>query len=374
MTKVAREARTDPVGQVGWMTGQRTDEHTPTPERQTPDDERVVLDIEATVVVPTHHGAHRLPQLLEALSRQTFDGAWELIVVIDGAVDNTEVVLDRFEEKLPLQRVRHKEARGVSAAMNAGLRASRGRIVIRCDDDLTPSPQFIERHLEHHLGPDVGVIGPTRDIFTDTAYARAYGRPANERSLAAAYARPEAQRWIGWAANNSAPRERLLGVGGFDETLPYGEDSELGYRLYQAGVRIVVDPNLETPHRGPATNTATRVPRAFISGASRRAFISRHPEALPADNGTPTTVAEIVWDAAIRATASGLRRPGQFRTAGALIDLLLPGVPRPIARKLVAWLVESAGLAGRRFGDTELHKYRSQKDDEVRRELEEQAK
>ena len=112
-------------------------------------------------------------------------------------------------------------------ALNDGYAAARGRVLIRCDDDLTPGPDMIRRHLAHHAagGQEVGVMGPTEDIFPDSPYAMAYGRPATERSLRAAYARPADQRWVGWAAHNSVTRSAWDRAGGFDPRFVYGQDS-----------------------------------------------------------------------------------------------------------------------------------------------------
>ena len=241
------------------------------------------IDLRASVVVPTHGGAHRLPELLGAMAVQDFDGEWELIVVVDGVVDDSVSVLEGYRDRVPLRTIVHDTGRGVVAVLNDAFAQARGEVLIRCDDDLSPRPDFVRRHVAHHVGSTrVGVIGPTRDVFPDTPYARAYGRPATERSLEAAYRRPEDQRWVGWAANNSVHREAWACAGGFSTRFVYGQDSELGWRLARdCGVRILVDPELQADHRGPSTSAGTRIPRAFVSGASKRLFYGEHPEARP---------------------------------------------------------------------------------------------
>ena len=154
--------------------------------------------------------------------------------------------------------------------------------MLRCDDDLTPRPGLLAGHLARHRerpagAAPLGVISMTRDVFPETPYAAAYGRPANERLLAQAYSRPAEERWQHWAACNSVPRSAYEAVGGFDPGMAYREDSELGLRLARSGVELVIDPALEIEHRGPAPDAETRVSRAFTSGASTAAFDERHP-------------------------------------------------------------------------------------------------
>lgn len=321
------------------------------------------------MIVPTHRGAHRLPQLLEAFSRQDYDRTWELIVVVDGLFDTTVELLDAYRHRLPLVLLTHDKPRGIVAVMNDGINEARGRIVIRCDDDLAPGPSFLRLHMMHHSGQKpVGVIGPTRDVFPDSRYAKAYGTPANERALAAAYARPASYRWVGWAANNSVSRSMLLSVGGFDPRFVYGQDSELGYRLAANGLEIIVDPDLETIHRGPSTSVESRASRAFVSGASRRLFDSIHPLAHPAPE-IPSGVKARVWESVVRGVAGALRTRESCAQAGKGIDRILGLVPVRLAARIISLLVEAAGRSGQRHGQADLSVYKSQKVIELSREL-----
>lgn len=323
---------------------------------------------DCSVIIPTHRGEHRLPRLLDALSCQDYSGKWEILVVVDGRLDDSERVLETYKNTLPLRVLVHELPQGVTHAMNAGFENAVGRIVIRCDDDLTPKANFVRAHMAHHGGSEpIGVIGPTRDVFPDNAYAAAYGRPANQRSLAAAYARPENATWIGWAANNSAPRALILKVGGFDPAFVYGQDSELGYRLHEIGLRIVVEPTLEIEHRGPSSSTTTRVPRAFVSGASKRLFYLKHPETLRR-GGTPTSVSSCLWHVAVELLAWSIRSRDGFALVGAVLDKALQVLPTSISTKLVALAVEAAGLSGIRHGLDDLTVYRGQKTAELQRE------
>ncbi|WP_424464658.1 glycosyltransferase family 2 protein [Pseudoclavibacter helvolus] len=321
--------------------------------------------VECTVIVPSYSGVHRLPDLLDAFERQDFAGDWELLVVIDGRLDDTEQLLAEHADRLPLRWIVHEISQGISKAMNVGLREAQGRIVIRCDDDLTPQSDFISRHLSHHHGAASGIIGPTRDVFPNSRYASAYGRPANQRALRATYARESDQNWIAWAANNSAPRLDLLAVGGFDETLFYGEDSELGFRLHQRGLTILVDPQLETLHRGPAQNAEARIPRAFISGASAKAFSDRHPGVLRVDQHHGGSLLQRFWRTAVAALASMLTNRQRCRTLGRGVDRSIRFLPDAVSGKLLAFCVEAAGMAGRRFGRGDTTHFHAQKSSDV---------
>ena len=314
--------------------------------------DRRVPDIALSVVVPTRGGAARLPDLLDALASQEMTKPWEALFVLDGDLDGSRELIEAYADRLPLRIVERTAGAGVAAALAAGYEAAHGEIVLRCDDDLTPPPGFLAAHLARHRdrpagAPPLGVISLTRDVFADTPYATAYGRPANERLLAQAHTRPAEQRWRHWAACNSVSRAAYDAVGGFDPTMSYREDSELGLRLARSGVEIVIDPELEIEHRGPATDAATRAARAFTSGASTVAFEERHPETRTTP--APPTGA---WGRAVLLAAGRIGSRDDASALGRRIDTLLPRLPGALRGKAVAWAVEAAAVAGRRVGDT----------------------
>lgn len=326
--------------------------------------------MQASVVVPTHHGAHRLPGLLNAMTAQDFEGSWELLVVVDGVVDESVAILDSYRDRLPIRTIVHQTSRGVVAVLNDAFKQAHGEVLIRCDDDLTPGPSFVSRHVSHHVGRrDVGVIGPTRDIFPETPYARTYGRAATERSLQAAYSRAEADRWIGWAANNSLHRETWARAGGFDPRFDYGEDFELGWRLvHDCGVSLIVDPELQVDHRGPSTSAATRIPRAFVSGASTRLFQLVHPEVAPTSSPVQG-VKDRAWRTLVFVLSRVVTSRSAYERVGRAVDRLLGVLPTGLGARLTALCIESAGASGRRHGADDLSVYKSQRSAETAREL-----
>lgn len=312
--------------------------------------DRRVPDPALTVVVPTRGGASRLPVLLDALVAQQVGEPWEVVVVLDGDIDGSRAIIEAYADRLPVRLVERRGGDGVAAALREGYDAARGEIVLRCDDDLTPRPGFLARHLARHLerpadAPPLGIVSLTRDLFGDTRYATAYGRPANERLIAQAYARPPGERWLHWAACNSVPRAAYQAAGGFDPTMTYREDSELGRRLALAGVEIVLDPELEIEHRGPAANAETRVARAFTSGAATRLLRDRHPDVLP------DRASDSAWRRVVVGVSRRVRSAEDAARLGRIVDVALSCTPGPVRGKMVALAVEAAAEAGSRRGE-----------------------
>jgi len=332
------------------------------------------IPLDASVIVPSHRGAHRLPALLEALSRQNHPGPWEVVVVLDGVLDDSPAVLESWHERLPLRVLGSADPRGVVAALNEGFTAARGRVLIRCDDDLTPGPHMVRGHVEQHRGrDDLGVSCAMRDVVTDTPYSRTYGAATARRRLEQWYAREPGLRWVDWSAHNSVTRaawDRL--DHGFDPRFVYGQDSELGYRLARSGVSIVVDPALEVEHRGAPLSAANRVPRAYVAGASRALFVRVHGASHAAAEAGPRTWPERGWTAAVALVAWVLRDWSSYQRLGRLVEVWAPRLPPAVGARLVALATEAAGRAGRLHGPTDLSVLTPQKGRELDREREAQ--
>ncbi len=323
--------------------------------------------MDASVIVPTYRGEKRIRALLEALTKQDFGGAWEVVVSMDGEADRTRAVVDEYAGRLDVRCIASAEPRGVALTLNEGFNAARGAVLIRCDDDFTPAPDMVRRHVEwHQKMPRVGVSCAYRDVEIDSAYGRAYGVDAARRRREQWYARPPHDRWIDWAGHNSVTREVWDEVGGFDPRFRYGQDSELGWRLSRIGVTIVVDPALEIEHRGAPVSATNRVPRAFVAGASRRQFTLVHGASHShGDAATATGLLQRMWHAGTSATSTVLRSEQQYRRLGAAVDAVLRVAPSPVGRRVAAWAIESAARAGERFGPNSLEEFAHQKDREI---------
>lgn len=302
-----------------------------------------------SVVVPTRGGAERLPVLLAALEDQDTDD-FEVVVVIDGDIDGTANLVASWEGRLPVRSVVFPQNRGRAAALNAGAEAARGDLLIRSDDDLEPDPGFVSGHLERHraaAGP-IGVVGLTTNEFPETPFARAYGHAANKRFLDDALSLPPDRTWRLWSANVSVDARIHAALGGYDERYHrYGwEDVDFGYRLHEAGIPVIVAPEVMAVHHGASTTTAVRSIRALHSGAARETFLEIHGNgalAEPPRRGG-------LWNRCVGAAAM-VASERTLRAYGAAVDTAARVLPVRLAEKLMALGVESGGLAGIRYPD-----------------------
>lgn len=298
----------------------------------------------ASIIIPSRGGAARLPRLLSALAAQTTDD-WEAIVVIDGDIDGSEQVVARYEH-LPIRSIVFPENRGRVAALNTGHESAAGDVLIRCDDDLEPSPEYVQRHVESHAHQEQGTIGTCINVLASNRYTAVYGHDADQLHQQSAENAEPQRSWNFWGGNVSLTRDLWNRVGPYDSRYrTYGwEDVDYGYRIHRAGVPVVIEPSLATPHHAAATTTLTRVRRAYHSGQARQLFDSIHGQGT---SDEPIPEPDGLWNRMVLASARSLTYRRAELMAGCT-DAFIHILPKPLARKCVALAVESAAVAGYR--------------------------
>ena len=192
-----------------------------------------------SVVIPAFNRLDLLRPVLEAFAAHACAAPFEVVVVDDGSDPPVDLrgLGDRF-------RLHRQENRGRAAAVNAGIDAARGEVVVICDSDIVPAEGFVDDHLRFHRenpaegathlgalvwGVDAGVLGEM------------LGARANPRMIAYT----GAIDWTRWYTDNWSFKRALFDRHAFRFDTAFRawgwEELELAFHLARAG----------------ATNTAT---------------------------------------------------------------------------------------------------------------------
>ncbi|MEU8363496.1 glycosyltransferase [Nonomuraea sp. NPDC048882] len=244
-------------------------------------DQHFTPTLTVSVVVPAYGGQQQLDLVLAALARQTYPAELTEVVVVD---NGSEPPLRLPAERPDMTRLIGCERPGRAAARNAGLAAATGEVIHWLDSDVVLTPGAIEAHMRwHHAAPYVVVTGYLR--FTEAEL------PAELPADLEGYFEPaEPHAWIvdlvdrtdGLTANPQRPfslhvggatsvNARLIRAAGpMDDDLVLGQDTEMGYRLWQAGAVFVPEPVARAYHLGPTMRmrdkpSIDRVSHAFVA-------------------------------------------------------------------------------------------------------------
>lgn len=89
---------------------------------------------EISIIVPVYNAEKYLPQCIDSILAQTFTD-FELLLIDDGASDNSGRVCEEYAQKDLRIRVFHQENAGVSVARNKGIEEAIGRYITFVDAD-----------------------------------------------------------------------------------------------------------------------------------------------------------------------------------------------------------------------------------------------
>ncbi len=207
----------------------------------------------ATVVIPVFNRVGLLRRTIAGLVAQTVPVT--AVVVDDGSDEDVAAALRAFGGRLDLRLLRqHHDGYGAGRARNLGTAAADTDVVIFVDADCVPAPDLAARHLRHHRFENVAVIGSRRHVTAaDIDPEDIAGRSANledhvvddgSRDFRTVLGRRTTRLTSGTEAyrafvssNVSVRRGLFLQAGGFSEDFTRwgGEDTELGWRLSEAG-------------------------------------------------------------------------------------------------------------------------------------------
>jgi glycosyltransferase involved in cell wall biosynthesis len=243
---------------------------------------------ELSVVIPTYRRRDALPRALDALERQSIGpGAFEVIVVDDPVEDDSAAVAHLIAaDRRPLAvRHLHRDARGVSAARNAGWRAASARIVMFIGDDILLRPDALGQHLDWHARhpqDEAGVLGRVEwaSELRVTPFMRWLERGIQFDYLSLHDS--EAPWTHFYTSNVSVKRVMLERVDGFDEErFPFlYEDLDVGRRMSEHGFRLLYNPAAVGEHLHPTAVEEWRRRMAATARAERR-WVRAYPD-MPA--------------------------------------------------------------------------------------------
>jgi len=203
-------------------------------------EEKILL----SVIIPVYNAARELHECLLALLNSSPSGV-EIMVVDDGSTDGTPVVA----REMGVRVLQLEKNSGPAAARNHGARYANGEILFFVDADVVAAPGLVSRvYPIFQERPEIAAVFGSYD-----ASPRARGLVSQFRNLLHHYVHqegnPDAATF--WAGCGAIRRSVFESVGGFDEKKfprPSIEDIELGYRLRQAGHRILLDKAVQGTH------------------------------------------------------------------------------------------------------------------------------
>ena len=211
-----------------------------------------------SVLIPMHNEELVLADALEALLKCDYD--WdrlEIIPINDNSTDRTKEMLDEYHRKYEFIRPIHRDCpdRGKSAGLNDAMEVARGEIIIVFDADYRPAKDMLKQLVVAFEDPEVGAVmgrviphNTNKNLLTRLInLERSGGYQVDQQARYNLKTVPQYGGTVG-----GFRKDVMRDMGGFNP-LVLAEDTELTYRLYTNGWKVIYANSTECYEEAPET-------------------------------------------------------------------------------------------------------------------------
>lgn len=237
-----------------------------------------------TVLIPAYNEERTIRATIESVLASDYP-RMEVIVVNDGSTDGTAAVVADFVEQGKIRYI-DKPNGGKASALNAGIAAANGDVVIFTDADSVFLPDTVAKMARWFGDPGIDAVcgsdaplRPSTAIQKFLAVTTHIGTGFVRRALSVMRCLPIITGNLG-AIRTGVLRE----INGFKEI--WGEDLEITFRLYMNRKRIIFDPDPKVIAECPSTvgglwKQRIRWVRSYIKIALLHRKLFFHPAYAP---------------------------------------------------------------------------------------------
>ncbi len=105
--------------------------------------------VSVSVIIPVYNQELYIGRCLRSLLDQSLEREqYEIIIIDDGSNDKTSEILKTYKDEIEL--IKNKTNKGLPYSLNRGIKASKGRFIVRVDSDDYVNKEFL-KYLQMHL-------------------------------------------------------------------------------------------------------------------------------------------------------------------------------------------------------------------------------
>ena len=214
-----------------------------------------------SVVIPCRNERPYIREVIDSvLNSEQPDGGMEIIVVDGKSDDGTREILEALQAQHASRlRVLDNPKRITPCALNLGVRAARGSVIVRLDAHTYYEKDYFVRCLEwlERSGADnvggIWIVEPSRNTWIGRALARSYDHPFGSGGAHYRTGLSKEPRYVDTVPFGCYRKTVFERIGYFREDLARSQDMEFNMRLQNAGGKILLVPEIKARYQARAS-------------------------------------------------------------------------------------------------------------------------
>ncbi len=212
-----------------------------------------------SIIIPARNEEKFISQCLDSLLVNDYPKNLLEIFVVDGmSEDRTKEIVFSYTEKYPFLHLLKNPKQITPVALNIGVKAAKGDLIMRVDAHATYAPDYISkcvRYLEQYQADNVGGVIQTVPANNSTqalAISLCLSHPLGAGNSRFRTGTDEPV-WSDTVFGGCYKREVFENIGLFNEHLARSQDMEFNQRLTKAGGKILCVPDISASYYPKAT-------------------------------------------------------------------------------------------------------------------------
>jgi glycosyltransferase involved in cell wall biosynthesis len=182
-------------------------------------------DLLFSIIIPTYNREKLITRAIESVLNQSYKN-YEIIVVDDGSIDNTEILLEKYINKNLVTYLKNEKNQGQNFSLNRGIDFSNGDVLCFLDSDDYWQEDFLKQHF----------LVYTNNKYINVVYSEALldsnKNICKKFSLSGfVYKEVLEQGYLSHMITITARKNTIISIGCFDINFIVNQDDDFCFRL-----------------------------------------------------------------------------------------------------------------------------------------------